>query len=100
MIERIVITPQPDRMDVQVFGVLSMLLGNTPGTDGELPESISGCGGSIYSSTYHKRTPKGRVDDLISYRWPSPSPHARTSARLLPPRAAGAEEIPHLRHAA
>ena len=47
MIERIVITPQPDRMALEVFGELSMLLGNRPGTDGELPDCISGCGGSI-----------------------------------------------------
>jgi hypothetical protein len=45
MIERIVITPQPERMDLQVFGELSWLLGNKPGTDGELADCISGCGG-------------------------------------------------------
>jgi site-specific DNA recombinase len=40
MIERILITPRPDRMDLQVFGELSMLLGNKPGTDGELGDCL------------------------------------------------------------
>jgi len=47
MIERIVITPQPNRMDLQVFGELSMLLGNKPSTEGELHDFISGRGGGI-----------------------------------------------------
>ena len=45
MIERIVITPQPGRMALEVFGELSMLLGNRPSTEGELADCISGCGG-------------------------------------------------------
>jgi DNA invertase Pin-like site-specific DNA recombinase len=62
MIECIVITPQPDRMALEVFGELSMLLGNTPSTEGELPDCISGCGGWIWAMPYSDRVPRGGVE--------------------------------------
>ena len=34
-------------LDLQVFRELSMLLGNKPSTEDELPDCISGCGGRI-----------------------------------------------------
>jgi hypothetical protein len=66
MIERIAITPQPDRMALEVFGEVSMLLGNRPSTEGELANCISGCGGWIRSSTYFTRTLQGCVDLSVS----------------------------------
>jgi site-specific DNA recombinase len=47
LIDRIVITPQPDRMDLQVFGDLAMLLGNPLSSEGELNNAKAGCGGWI-----------------------------------------------------
>jgi site-specific DNA recombinase len=42
MIDRIVITPQPEKMGLEVFGDLAVLLGNGPGPDNN---AIGGCGG-------------------------------------------------------
>ena len=47
LIDRIVITPQPERMGLEVFGDLAILLGNVPSTDGDFSNAKDGCGGWI-----------------------------------------------------
>jgi site-specific DNA recombinase len=47
LIERIVITPMDDRMDLQVFGDLAVLLGNASSPKAELGNVGVGCGGPI-----------------------------------------------------
>ena len=65
LIDKIVITPGPDRMALEVFGDLAVLLGNKLSTDVDFGNAKDGCGGSIYSSTYVRRTPKGRVNTSL-----------------------------------
>jgi hypothetical protein len=47
-------------MELEVVGDLAALLEREQGLNKS--DFISGCGGSIYSSTYLRRTPTGRVD--------------------------------------
>jgi site-specific DNA recombinase len=86
MIDRIVITPQPDRMDLQVFGELSMLLGNSPSTEGELADCISGCGGAARLPSTSRPSGSGAGVAWTTMRPISERTRAMASRSLASPR--------------
>jgi hypothetical protein len=92
MIDRIVITPQPDRMDLQVFDDLAILFGNKPSPEEELGNAKAGCGGSIWP-----RPTRGLGRDLMADDEQSHDLDAKSAASLDALSARGRQLRDHRR---